>query len=293
MLQFAANGFILCINLCTRGYFVIYLIAPEATLSSLLCACTQRAALYNTLEPKGLFIVAYIVLHIVFCHVLCYACAHSTLEVPILCYSFYCNLCYNLCFTLRWSLCLRTATKKPTRLLCVPLRCTRPCTQSFIPVWEGKSFRALWFYSGSRQKSSTMGSVARAEGCSGKPPTFMTTSTHCPDSGLQNRRRQFEQIHLVIWTNKLCYLEKSLFSIWTNTCLLFGQKHFVVGTNTFLNLDRYICKKKFCITTSPHCPDSGLGTEAGKKHTVQNKRRQKSSSTDSNRMRAQLREAIV
>ena len=38
--------------------------------------------------------------------------------------------------------------------------CTRPfCTQSFILVWEGKSFRALWFYSGPEQKSPTMGSV--------------------------------------------------------------------------------------------------------------------------------------
>ena len=45
-------------------------------------------------------------------------------------------------------------------------------TQSFILVWEGKSFRALWFYSAAEK--FTMGSVAS---CSGKrPPTFMTTS---------------------------------------------------------------------------------------------------------------------
>ena len=166
----------------TEGYFVQHFEAQRAIYSSLHCAT-------HCVLP---------------CAMLCLRTC--ILEVPILCYSFYCNLCYNLCFTLGWSLCLRTVTKKPTRLLCVPLRCTRPRTQSFIPVWEGKSFRALWFYSGSRQKTPTMGSVARAEGCSGKPPTFMTTSTHCPDSGLQNRRRQFEQIHFVIWTNKLCYL---------------------------------------------------------------------------------------
>ena len=48
-------------------------------------------------------------------------------------------------------------------------------TQSFILVWEGKSFRALWFYSAApAAEKFTMGSVAS---CSGKRPrTFMTTS---------------------------------------------------------------------------------------------------------------------
>ena len=50
------------------------------------------------------------------------------------------------------------------------------------------------FSRGREQKSSTMGSVARAEGCSGKRPTFMTTSPplhQCPDSQqLQNNKRR-------------------------------------------------------------------------------------------------------
>ena len=85
-----------------------------------------------------------------------------------------CNLCI-LCFVLfcAASLSLLAHGYKEANLAFV--RCSPVRTQSFILVWEGKSFRALWFYSAApAAEKFTMGSVAS---CSGKPKrTFMTTS---------------------------------------------------------------------------------------------------------------------
>ena len=46
----------------------------------------------------------------------------------------------------------RPRPQRSQRGFCASHCGAQPCTQSFIPVWEGKSFRALWFYSGGAEK---------------------------------------------------------------------------------------------------------------------------------------------
>ena len=89
--------------------------------------------------------------------------------------------------------------------------CTRPPLHAILYSRLGRKILSgivVLFSRGREQKSSTMGSVARAEGCSGKRPTFMTTSPplhQCPDSQqLQNnkRRQKATNIHGTLSTTE-------------------------------------------------------------------------------------------
>ena len=90
-----------------------------------------------------------------------------------------CNLCI-LCFVLfcAASLSLLAHGYKEANLAFV--RCSPVRTQSFILVWEGKSFRALWFYSPAQPQKSSQWEAWRAALGSGRRHSWQPRN-QCPD----------------------------------------------------------------------------------------------------------------
>ena len=128
------------------------------------------------------------------CHVLCNA--QGYLNQPLLCTisASICDFCFNLHFVL-WALLEHGYKEANTAFVLAPVHPSLPVHAILYSRLGRKILSGIvvLFSRGREQKSSTMGSVARAEGCSGKRPTFMTTSPplhQCPDSQLQNNKRR-------------------------------------------------------------------------------------------------------
>ena len=90
-------------------------------------------------------------------------------------------LCFTLCFAL-----VAHGHKEANAAFVLPTAVHNPARNPLFPSGKENPFGHCGFIQ-AEQKSSTMGSVAS---CSGKEATFMTTSTHCPDPRVQNKRAQ-------------------------------------------------------------------------------------------------------
>ena len=145
------------------------------------------------------------------CHVNVLCNAQGYLNQPLLCTTSasICDFCFNLHFVL-WALLEHGYKEANTAFVLAPVHPSLPVHAILYSRLGRKILSGIvvLFSRGREQKSSTMGSVARAEGCSGKRPTFMTTSPplhQCPDSQqLQNnkRRQKATDIHDTLSTTE-------------------------------------------------------------------------------------------